>query len=108
LALDFLRTHGSESPDIDIGVLARQVRIGDLVFIRIAALPFCKVAAMTGSWTNHVGVIVENAEYGPVVAESKFPRSRLSSLADFVARSEGRQVAIARLKIPCPMCSGND
>ena len=40
--------------------LARQVCVGDIVFIRVAALPFRKVAEVTGSWTNHVGVIVES------------------------------------------------
>lgn len=88
----------SRLPMIDLRDLARQVCVGDVVFIRVAALPFRKVAAVTGSWTNHVGVIVETDGRNPLVAESTFPFSRLSSLADFVNRSAGRQVAVARLK----------
>jgi hypothetical protein len=76
------------------------LRVGDLVFIRVSALPFRKIAAATGSWTNHVGVVIEIDGADPIVAESRFPFSRLSSFARFVARSEGRRVAVGRLKAP--------
>ena len=59
----------SSLPGIDLRELARQVCVGDVVFIRVAALPFRKVAAVTGSWTNHVGVIVETDGCNPLVAE---------------------------------------
>lgn len=78
--------------------LGQKLRVGDLIFTRIPALPFRKVATVTGSWTNHVGVVVETCGSKPMIAESKFPFSRLSPFSEFVARSEGNHVAVARLK----------
>jgi hypothetical protein len=87
-------------PMTDVTTLAREAAVGDLVFIRVPALPFRKVAAVTGSWTNHVGIVVESGGADPVVAESKFPFSRLTSFSAFVGRSEGGQVALTRLRTP--------
>jgi len=80
--------------------LARQLQVGDLVFIRVAALPFRKVAAATNSWTNHVGVVVATNGPEPVIAESTFPLSKRGGLAHFLARSEGGRVEISRLNTP--------
>jgi hypothetical protein len=74
--------------------------VGDLVFIRVSALPFRWVARATGSWTNHVGVVIDVAGKEPVVAESRFPLSRTTSLSRFIGRSEGGQFAVTRLKRP--------
>lgn len=71
--------------------------VGDLVFIRVPARPFLEVAAATGSWTNHVGIVVDVAGAEPLVAESTFPFSRATPLASFVARSQDRRVAVRRL-----------
>lgn len=74
--------------------------VGDLVFIRVPYKPFREVAAATGSWTNHVGVVV-STEGGQVqVAESTLPLSRVTSLERFVQRSEGGRVAVRRLAEP--------
>jgi hypothetical protein len=35
------------------------LQVGDLVFIRVPHKPFREVAAATGSWTNHVGIVVD-------------------------------------------------
>lgn len=71
--------------------------VGDLVFIRVPYKPFREVADATGSWTNHVGVIV-STEGGQVqVAESTLPLSRVTPLERFVDRSEGGRVAVRRL-----------
>lgn len=94
------RRLASGVPDTRRSGLGRQLRVGDLVFIRVSALPFRKIAAATGSWTNHVGVVIEIDGAEPIVAESTFPFSRLSAFSRFVARSEGRRVAVARLKTP--------
>ena len=77
--------------------LAATLKVGDVVFIRVPAKPFREVAAATGSWTNHVGVVVSVANGEVLIGESKFPRSRLTALADFVARSEGQRIAVTRL-----------
>jgi len=77
--------------------LAATLQVGDVVFIRVPAKPFREVAAATGSWTNHVGIVVSVADGKVLIGESKFPRSRLTPLADFVGRSEGRRMAVTRL-----------
>lgn len=74
-----------------------QVMVGDVVFIRVPARPFREVAQATLSWTNHVGVVVSTAGPQPVVAESTFPLSRMTTLSRFVSRSEAGRVAISRL-----------
>jgi len=72
--------------------------LGDLVFIRVPMRPFREVAAATGSWTNHVGIVVgSDTEGKALIGESTFPFSRTTKLSRFVARSEGGRVAVARL-----------
>src|SRR5450755_681439 len=44
---------------VSFDVVARELKVGDLVFIRIAFRPFAEVAAATGTWTNHVGIVVD-------------------------------------------------
>jgi hypothetical protein len=80
--------------------LARELQVGDLVFIRVSALPFAKVAAATGSWTNHVGVVIDTSGPEPILGESTFPLSKRTALSRFVARSEGGRVAVRRLATP--------
>jgi hypothetical protein len=79
--------------------LADSVTVGDVLFIRIRGKPFREVAIATGSWTNHVGVVVSCA-CGVTIAESAFPFARHTSLARFVGRSEQGRVAVARLRVP--------
>ena len=67
--------------------LQRDMQVGDLVFIRVEALPFAKVAAATGSWTNHVGVVIDTSGAEPLIGESTFPVSKATALSRFVARS---------------------
>jgi hypothetical protein len=80
--------------------LADSVAVGAVLFIRIRGKPFREVAIATGSWTNHVGVVVASGACGVTIAESAFPFARLTSLARFVRRSEQGRVAVARLKVP--------
>lgn len=84
-------------PETSKAALASQIQVGDLVFIRVSALPFRKVAETTGSWTNHVGIVVATDGTEPLVAESTFPFSRRGGLAHFLGRSEGGRVEISRL-----------
>ncbi|AOZ10138.1 YebB family permuted papain-like enzyme [Cupriavidus malaysiensis] len=80
--------------------LATTLQIGDIVFIRVRALPFRAVAAATASWTNHVGIVVAThcggAHAEASIAESTFPFSRTTSLVRFADRSEHGRVAVAR------------
>jgi hypothetical protein len=78
-------------------ILHRDLRIGDLVFIRVNARPFLEVASATCSWTNHVGIVVDVGQSDPLIAESTFPFSRITTLSRFLARSHGGFV-VARLK----------
>lgn len=59
--------------DIDPSALSSALQIGDVVFIRVNALPFREVAAATDAWTNHVGIVVAGSGMDAFVAESTFP-----------------------------------
>lgn len=87
-------------PAVQETALAQQLQVGDLVFIRVPALPFIKVAATTNSWTNHVGIVVATDGAEPQIAESTFPFSKRGGLARFLARSEGGRVEVSRLNTP--------
>lgn len=80
--------------------LHAEVRTGDLVFTRIDVLPFREVAASTGTWTNHVGIVIGHDGDMPLVAESTFPLSRVTPMTDFVGRSDAGRVAVLRLPTP--------
>ena len=88
----------------DVAALARSLRVGDLVFTRIGAYPFRKVADATGTWTNHVGIVIDTSGPEPLVGESRFPLSGSTPFARFVARSAGGRVAVMRL--PAPLTDG--
>ncbi|HEX7686926.1 MAG TPA: hypothetical protein VF453_04415, partial [Burkholderiaceae bacterium] len=71
----------------DVAALGRQLQVGDIVFTRVGAYPFRKVADATGTWTNHVGIVLSTAGPEPVLGESRFPFSGTTPFARFVARS---------------------
>ena len=79
-----------------VRALAAQTAVGDLVFIRIRAALFMKVAEATDSWTNHVGLVID-ADAG-LVAESRFPLSGTTTLQRFIRRSANSRVAVVRLR----------
>jgi hypothetical protein len=80
--------------------LAGSLQVGDIVFIRIGAYPFRKVADATGTWTNHVGIVLDVSGAEPEIGESRFPFSGRTTLRRFVARSAGGRVAVLRLPVP--------
>jgi len=88
-----LRSHGTRCP---IKALERRTAVGDLVFIRVRAALFMRVAEATDSWTNHVGVVIDADTLR--VAESRFPLSGTTTLERFVRRSADCRVAIGRLR----------
>jgi hypothetical protein len=83
-----------------VAALARALQVGDIVFTRIGAYPFRKVAEATGSWTNHVGIVLDVSGPEPLIGESRFPLSGSTTLSRFVARSSGGRVAVMRLPVP--------
>ena len=80
---------------LKIQQLAEQLQVGDLVFIRVRTPVFMQVADATGTWTNHVGVVIDEAG---TIAESRFPLSGTTSFRRFVRRSAGSRVAVSRLR----------
>lgn len=103
LSIGMLTLHASAAsdlPSISKAALEQQLQVGDLLFIRVPALPFRKVASTTNSWTNHVGIIVSIDGPEPVIAESTFPVSKRGGLERFLARSEGGRVEVSRLNTP--------
>jgi hypothetical protein len=78
----------------------QDLRIGDLVFIRVTARPFLEVASATCSWVNHVGIVIGARGNDSLIAESTFPLSRVTTLTRFLARSEHGVFAVARLRQP--------
>lgn len=85
---------------VPLAGLRADLQVGDLVFVRVTARPFVEVADATGSWTNHVGIVVDTVGDDVTIAESTLPRSRTTSLARFVGRSEAGRVAVRRLPRP--------
>jgi len=79
--------------------LEHDLQVGDLVFIRVTALPFRKVAAATGSWTNHVGVVIDTSGTEPLIGEATFPSRRHRDGALRRALRNGR-IAVMRLATP--------
>jgi hypothetical protein len=77
-----------------------QLRVGDVVFIRIPVQLFLKVAEASNSWSNHVGVIVGHDGSDWIVAESCVPCVRQRRFQDFVARSEQGRFIVRRLPRP--------
>jgi len=83
-----------------LAALNDQLRVGDVVFIQVKPLPFREVSKATRSWINHVGIVTDISGKEVTVAESTFPVSRAGSLSSFVERSDGKRVAVARLRVP--------
>ena len=76
--------------------VTQRVQVGDVVFTREPYYLLRKVADASGSWTNHVGVVIDVSGPEPLVAESKVPKSVITPLSRFVGRSEAGYVAIRR------------
>jgi len=70
---------------------------GDILFTSIPNFLYRAIEKGTNSPTSHVGIAIKhNSQW--VVAESKVPLSRLSTLDNFVARSDNSWVNVKRLK----------
>src|SRR5215475_11904884 len=77
--------------------LEDDLHIGDLVFTQITRTPFRQIADVSGTWTNHVGVVVGFGRSGAMVAEIRVPLSCQSRFSRFVRRSAQGRVAVLRL-----------
>jgi len=90
----------SPLPAMNLSELEVTLHAGDIVFTRVRGTPFRQLAAVTGTWTNHVGIVVGFDSYGAVVAESRIPFSSRTRFANFVRRSAQGRVAVMRLSRP--------
>jgi hypothetical protein len=95
----------SAGPQAALATLRRSdlegvLRTGDIVFTRIRWFPLRQIADATGTWTNHVGIVVGFNGAGAVVAESRIPLSRRTRFTNFVRRSAHGRVAVLRLPRP--------
>jgi hypothetical protein len=94
----------STLPTLNPRELESTLRAGDIVFTRIGGAPFRQIADATGTWTNHVGIVVGFNRTGAVIAESRVPLSCRTRFANFVRRSADGRVAVLRL--PRPLTEG--
>ena len=72
---------------------------GDLVFISNPNYVFRQVEKDTLSWASHVGIAFKQGSAW-MVYESKIPLSKISSICDYVSRSNLGKVAVTRYSIP--------
>jgi hypothetical protein len=79
-------------------VVASGPEVGDIVFTRIGGPIFSNVAATTGCWSSHVGIIVDYRDGDWVVAESGVPFVRKTALRTFLGRSQNGEFSIRRLR----------
>src|SRR5271165_16591 len=79
-------------------VVASKPAVGDIVFTRIGGPIFARVAAAGGSWTSHVGIIVDYRHGDWIVAESGIPFVRKTPLRKFLDRSDDQRFSIRRLR----------
>lgn len=77
--------------------LTSNLQEGDILFLRIPALLFKKVADATNSWANHVGIVLKKEDRW-VVAESVIPFAKYTPLEKFVARSQTGYISLHRLQ----------
>jgi hypothetical protein len=91
---------GSKPPTLKQRELEVTLRAGDIVFTRIPRAPFRQIADATGTWTNHVGIVVGFSGGRALVAESRLPLSCRTRFSSFVRRSDHGRVAVLRLPRP--------
>jgi hypothetical protein len=88
-------TASTVSPDT-FHQITSTLQDGDLIFIRQINPIFLRVAEITRSWETHVGIIFSGPDGTWLVAESRFPRSKITPLKQFIERSEHGRCAITR------------
>lgn len=73
---------------------------GDLIFSRIPNPVYRRIAEATGSETSHVGILFKDQDGRWLVAESKVPCVRYSTLENFIGRSAEGWHVVRRLHRP--------
>ncbi len=85
---------------IELSTLAQQLKVGDIIFIDVPALPFQKISIATACWSNHVGIVTGFRNGEPIISESRFPLSGATTLSSFISRSKGNRIMAKRLNMP--------
>lgn len=75
------------------------IQEGDIIFSSIPNMLYKAVEKGTNSKTSHVGIVLKVNEQW-MVAESKVPYSKLSTIEDFISRSDKGWLSIKRTKTP--------
>lgn len=78
----------------------KTIDAGDVVFISNHNLLFRRVESDTKTWTSHVGVAFKNDLDKWVVYESTWPKSKITPLCEFLARSFEDRIEIKRFSTP--------
>jgi hypothetical protein len=90
----------SKLPTLKRRELEVTLRAGDIIFTRIPWPPVRQIADATGTWTNHVGIVVGFKGDRALIAESRVPLSCRTRFSSFVRRSAHGRVAVLRLPRP--------
>lgn len=77
--------------------LKNRLKEGDILFISIPHFLYKAIEKGTQSPTSHVGIAIK-VDNQWMVAESKVPFSCISTLADFVTRSDNNWLSVKRYK----------
>ena len=81
-----------------INELNKNLKVGDIVFISIPNFLYRRVARTTSSWTSHVGMVHSRKNGEWIIAESAVPLCKMTSLENFLKRSENGMFTVRRLK----------
>lgn len=72
--------------------------VGDIVFTCIDSILLREICSASLCWSNHVGIVIGHNGEDYLVAESKVPFSKVTTLKDFIRRSAGGRYAVRRIK----------
>lgn len=78
--------------------LKSTIQEGDIIFMEVGGPLYGSIAKTTNSWTSHVGIIFKDDEDQWMVAESKVPKSTITTLEAFVKRSVNFNISVIRYK----------
>lgn len=76
------------------------LEVGDIVFTCIPTELFKSISKASLCWSNHVAIIIGHDGNDYLVAESRVPISKTTTLSKFIKRSDKQHFAIRRLTTP--------
>ena len=76
--------------------LESTIKEGDIIFMEVGGPLYGSIAKTTNSWTSHVGILFKGDQNQWMVAESKVPKSTITTLEAFVKRSVNLNISVIR------------